>query len=151
MTTTTENEELVRRFVDEIVNGGNYDLAEELFAETYERHDPTMGEVDGERGPAAFVGAVEPMRAAFPDLEMTVEHVIAADDTVAFRAIERGTHEGEFMGIEPTGAEVEVAGIAIHRIEDGKVAETWAVWDVFGLLTQLGALPDSGDFGDMPA
>ena len=151
MASADENEALVRRFVDDIVNGENYDLAEELFAESYVRHDPTMGEGEGQRGPAAFVAAVEPMRDAFPDLEMTIDHLIATGEEVAFRATERGTHEGEFMGIEPTGTEVEVAGIAMHRIENGKVAETWAVWDVLGLLGQLGVISLDDDLGDLPA
>ncbi len=71
---------------------------------------------------------------------MTLHEVLADGGYVAFRATEIGTHEGEFMGIEPTGRRVEMEGTVIHRLEDGKVAETWAQFDVLGLLRQLGAI-----------
>lgn len=132
------NEEIIRRFVREIVNAGNYDVADDLFAEDYVRHDPTVPEE--KRGPEGFKETVEAFRSAFPDVEMTLHEVFADGEYVAFRATEIGTHEGEFMGIEPTGRRVEMEGTVIHRLEDGKVAETWAQFDVLGLLRQLGAI-----------
>lgn len=132
------NEETVRRFVREIVNEGNYDVAEELFADGYVRHDPAIPEE--KRGPEGFVETVETFRAAFPDVEMTLHELLRDGEYVAFRATETATHEGEFMGIEPTGRKVEMEGNVIHRLEDGKVAETWAQFDMVGLLEQLGAI-----------
>lgn len=138
LTVEERNEEIVRQFVREIVNGGNYDLAEEIFAEDYVRHDPTIREE--KRGPEGFKETLETFRTAFPDVEMTLYEVLRDGEYVAFRATETGTHEGEFMGIEPTRREVEMEGNVIHHLEDGKVAETWAQFDMFGLLEQLGAI-----------
>lgn len=138
LTMEERNEETVRRFVREIVNGGNYDAADELFAEGYVRHDPTIPEE--KRGPEGFRETVEAFRSAFPDVEMTLHEVVCDGEYVAFRATETATHEGEFMGVEPTGKEVRMEGNVIHRLEDGKVAETWAQFDMLGLLEQVGAI-----------
>lgn len=79
--------------------------------------------------------------AAFPRYELIVDDIIAEGDKVVLRATARGTHEGEFAGIPPTGRDVEFAAIIIYRIEDGLIAETWIQADMVGLLQQLGALP----------
>jgi steroid delta-isomerase-like uncharacterized protein len=137
----SENAALVRRAIDEIVNGGDYEAAERYFAADYVRHDPSTPDVP--RGPRGFVEAVRRYAEAFPDSTLTVEELISEGDFVAFRAVERGTHEGPFMGVEPTGTTVEMIGNAMHRIEDGKIAETWATWDLLGVLRQIGGLPRS--------
>lgn len=85
------------------------------------------------------------VRSAFPDLAVTTEDLIAEDDRVLTRYTLEGTHEGEFMGIEPTGAEVEVEGMSIGRIEDGKVVEGWTNMDVLGMLVQLGVVEPPGE------
>lgn len=133
-----QNKEIVERFVREVVNGGNYGVADELFAEKYVRHDPTIPEEM--RGPEGFKETVEMWRTGFPDVEMTLEEMIAEGDIVAFRATETGTHEGEFMGIEPTGERYEVTGNVMHRLEGGKLTETWACFDMLGLFSQLGVV-----------
>ncbi|ADJ14877.1 ester cyclase [Halalkalicoccus jeotgali] len=132
------NEAIVRRFVREVVNEGNYATADELFADDYVRHDPSIPEE--KRGPEGFKETVEMWRAGFPDVEMTLDETVAAGDLVAFRATETGTHEGEFMGIEPTGTRVDLTGNVMHRLENGRVAETWATFDMLGLFEQLGAV-----------
>ena len=78
---------------------------------------------------------------AFPDIDSTVEDMVAEGDKVAFRYTWRGTHQGEFMGIAPTGKKVSLIGITIVRIAGEKIAETWAIDDTFGLMLQLGVLP----------
>lgn len=138
---THTNVMLVQRFFDELVNGGNADVAEELLAEDYVRHDPATPE--GQYGPAEFVRFVEGVRASFPDMEVTVDEIFAADDRVVVRATERGTHEGPFAGLEPTGESFEIDGIVIHRCEGGKIAETWACWDRLGMMRQLDAIPSN--------
>lgn len=137
-TEAERNKEIVERFVREVVNGGNYEVADELFADEYVRHDPTLPEE--KRGPEGFRETVEMWRTGFPDVEMTLDELIAEGDIVAFRATETGTHEGEFMGIEPTGERYEVTGNVMHRLENGKLVETWACFDMLGLFTQLGAV-----------
>jgi steroid delta-isomerase-like uncharacterized protein len=137
-TTETENKEVVQRFVTEMCNGRGYDLAEELFTADYTRHDPANPEM--EQGPSAWVDSLKQMHAAFPDQEIHIGEIIANDDLVAFEGIMTGTHEGTFAGIEPTNVSFEVQGNSMHRVNEGKIAETWATWDVLGILQQVGAI-----------
>lgn len=76
---------------------------------------------------------------AFPDLQHTVEGVIAEGDKVAMRASLRGTHRGEFQGVSPTGNPVAFGTVALFRFAEGKIAELWELADVPALLRQIGA------------
>ncbi len=81
----------------------------------------------------------------FGDAKWTVHEVLdAGSDTVVTRWTGSGTHTGELLGIAPTGKSVNVDGIWIHRIADGKIVETWNVWDTLGMLQQLGVAPKLG-------
>jgi predicted ester cyclase len=84
---------------------------------------------------------VDTYRTAFRGARITVEEQIAEGDTVATRWTGRGTHEGELMGIAPTGKETTVTGLTISRLRNGKVVEEWTNWDTLGMLVQLGAAP----------
>ena len=81
---------------------------------------------------------------AFPDIRLTVEDIMAEGDMVAARVAFRGTHRGEFQGIPPTGNEVAFTSIEVNRVVDGKVEEHWVELDLFGLMQQLGAIPEPG-------
>ena len=81
------------------------------------------------------------LRAAFPDLQYTVEDQIAEGDKVVTRYTASGTHRGELMSIVPTGSRVEITGISITRIEDGKIEEIWENYDALGMMRQLGVIP----------
>jgi predicted ester cyclase len=83
---------------------------------------------------------MESIRGAFSDFSATVDDVVAEGDTVAMRVTLRGTHDGPFMGIEPTGNEFEVSNMVFTRIEDGKIAERWVLPDMLGMLQQVGAV-----------
>ena len=87
-------------------------------------------------------------RAAFPDLQFTIDDVIAQDDKVVIRWSSRGTHRGELMGLAPTGKEATSSGISIDKIADGKIVESWNHWDTLGLMRQLGAAPPPGSVGE---
>jgi predicted ester cyclase len=87
-------------------------------------------------------------RAAFPDVRITVDDVIAADDKVVLRWHSEGTHRGGLEGLAPTGARASVTGIGIDRWKDGKVVEAWTEWDNLGLARQLGAAPPEGSVGE---
>ncbi len=78
---------------------------------------------------------------AFPDLHVTVEDVIAEGDRVVGRNTVTGTHQGEYMGIPPTGKSITYDEIFIVRLADGRIAETWGVVDVLSQMRQLGAIP----------
>ncbi len=134
-----ENKALARRWA-EIFNQANLDLVDEIYAPDCVLHDPTMPEdtrgVDGAR---EFYSMY---RSAFPDTEITIEDQLAEGDKVATRWTARGTHQGELMGVPPSGNRVEVAGITISRIEGGKVAEEWDNYDALGMMQQIGAIPE---------
>lgn len=129
-----ENKALARRLVEEALNAGSLDITDELFADGFVDHQGALGATGGREDAKAFVSAI---RAAFPDVHYEIEHVVAEDDFVMLHLIVRGTHQGEFRGIAPTGRQVEVGGFGLLRFAGGKVAERWNVTDVAGLMQQL--------------
>ncbi len=135
-----ENKDLARRFLDEVYNKGNVDFIDEVTASNWVTHNPTTpeGTSSGVEGARQFI---EMYRNAFPDTQMTVEDVIAEGDKVVTRWTARGTHQGEMLGISPSGNRVEVTGISVDRIEDGKFVESWSIYDALGMMQQIGAVP----------
>jgi steroid delta-isomerase-like uncharacterized protein len=132
-----QNKSLVRRVIEEVYNQGNLAVADELSASDLVIH-LTSQEIRGREGAKQYVAA---LRAAFPDLHMTIEDKIAEGDRLVTRWTARGTHMGEFQGIPPTGKQVRVAGTDIDRIADGKAVECWSHVDELGMMQQLGAIP----------
>lgn len=140
-TTATENKRIVRRLPEEVATQDDIDVLDEIFAEDFVDHTP-LGELHGRE--AAKEG-FEQIFAAFPDRTVTVEDLIAEEDTVAIRVTWHATHDGEFMGIEPTGREVEFSVTEVHRLEEGEIAERWVQPDQLGLMQQLGVVePPTG-------
>ena len=131
-----ENIAAQERFA-EAVNTGNFDIFDEVVAENAVDHDPAP---DQERGPEGFKTFFGMMRNAFPDLEVTPEHMTATDEDVALAYTVTGTHQGEFQGVEPTSKSISVRGCQIGRFEDGKLAERWGSSDELGILQQLDAV-----------
>jgi steroid delta-isomerase-like uncharacterized protein len=129
---------LVGRFITEIFNAGKFDAADEILAPDYVHHDPTTQEFGS--GIEGFKQLMSYYRRAFPDLEITLDDQFGAGDRVVDRWTGRGTHEGELMGIQATGRPVTATGISIHRIDNGRIAETWNVYDAAGMLRQVGAI-----------
>jgi steroid delta-isomerase-like uncharacterized protein len=133
-----ENKAVSRRVVEEIFNGGNLDLADELYAPDYVLHDPSLPEdLHGPEGLKQYAGM---NLGAFPDARVTVEDQIAEGDMVVSRWTATGTHTGELMGIPPTGRYVEVSGITINRFSGGRIAEDWYQSDDLGMMRQLGVM-----------
>ena len=83
-------------------------------------------------------------RTAFPDIHFTIDEQIAEGDTVMTRWTARGTQTGELAGMPPTGKSVTVTGIVVDRFSNGMIAETWAIFDQFGMMQQLGVIPSPG-------
>ena len=135
-----DNKDVVRRFIREVVTDKNYDLIEELFTDDYNRHDPDTP--TDERGKEPFAESLQQLHEAFPDGEVHIGELIAEDDLVAFEGTMTGTHEGTFRGIEPTKMPIEIRGNAMHRIRDGRIAETWATWNFLGDLQQIDAIDE---------
>ena len=122
---TQENQSIVRRLWEEVWNQRALNVCDEIFDAEYAKHEKRFA-------PAIW--------AAFPDSHHTIEDLIAQGDKVVTRFTWRATHRGEFRGIAPTGRQVEVQGLWIHRLTGGKIVEgkQWGVMDMLGLLEQLG-------------
>lgn len=123
----------------ELVNNGNMALVDETVAPEFVRHD--LGGWPDIKGPEGVKMFITGLRTAFPDLQMTIEDVIAGGNKVVIQYTMRGTHNGPLWSIQPTGREVTWAGINIYRLEGNKVAETWQLTDSLGLVRQLGIVP----------
>ena len=145
MNTSDENKDISRRADEELFNRGNLSIADELFTSNFVYHDPVSHEEW--RGPESVKSYATMLRVAFPDLHQTIEEQIAEGDKVAYRWTARGTHQGEFMGIAPTGKRVEMTGISIARLIDGKIEEIWENYDALGMMQQLGIVPSSEQAG----
>jgi steroid delta-isomerase-like uncharacterized protein len=126
---------VVRQFFETVFNGGDLDAIERFIAPDHENHDPTAPEVPP--GPEGVRILAQHYRAAFPDIEYSIEEIFSSEDRVAHRWTFTGTHRGELMGIEPTGRRVEVMGIEINRLKRGKITRSWAISDAGGLKRQL--------------
>jgi steroid delta-isomerase-like uncharacterized protein len=131
---TEGNRAIFRRYIEEVWNRTNLELADEIF-DRYVSHQPDGSTL--ERGPKDVKRFVGEFRAAFPDLRLSIEDQIAEGDKVVTRVTVRGIHQGEFRGMAPTGKEIEVKGITIFRFsEEGKVVESWDSYDQFSLMRQ---------------
>lgn len=138
MSVLETNKDVVRRLVETGVAEEDIDVIREIVAEDYVRHDES-GLFETE-GPEAFIEIREAIGEGFPDVDLEIGEMIAEGDLVAFEGRMTGTHDGPFMDIEPTGRSISIRGNAMHRIADGKVVETWATWDMLGLMQQLEAV-----------
>ncbi|MEU6006588.1 ester cyclase [Streptomyces sp. NPDC047453] len=120
----------------EAVVTGNLDALDEIVTPDSIDHDPAPGQVPGPEGYKAMFGE---LRAAFPDLHVEVEHLVATDDELAFAYTITGTHLGPLMGQPATGKKVRYRGMQISRFDsDGKLVERWGSSDELGMLRQLG-------------
>jgi steroid delta-isomerase-like uncharacterized protein len=137
-----ENKQKARRFLEEAFNEGNLGVVDEIFASDYVLHDPAIP--DEIRSPEGVKGFVQMYRSAYPDTDITVEDQIAEGDDVATRWTARGTHQGELMGIPPSGNRVEVTGITVDRFSGGQFVESWTSYDALGMMQQIGTIPEPG-------
>jgi len=136
MTSQETSKELVGRWITGIWGRGNIELLQELATEDYSYSYPGQ---EGLRGDA-FVDYVHAIRSAIPDLDDTIEQQVADGDTVVTRGTTRGTHQGSFGDIAPTGNLIEVSWVMFTRLEDGRIAEEWEIFDELALMKQLGAI-----------
>src|SRR5215213_630657 len=131
---TEENRAIFRRYLEEVWNRTNLEVVDEIF-DRYISHQPDGSVL--ERGPEDVKRFVGEFRSAFPDLRMSSEEQIAEGDRIVSRGTIRGTHQGEFRGMAPTGEEMELPGMAVFRFsEEGKVVESWDSYDQLSLMRQ---------------
>ncbi len=135
-----ETKAIVERFWDEIWNKKNLKIVDELLLDNVVIHN--FGAVV--EGREAWRQSFTPFFTAFPDLKFTVELTIIEGDRMAVRWAATGTHTGDFRGIAPTGKQINIAGVAIYRVAEGKIVEGWSQPDTLGLLQQIGAIPTPG-------
>jgi len=134
-----ENKALARRAVEEIFNAGNLEVVDEIVSEDHVHHDPAMPEEGHGREHTKEFASM--YRSSFPDLHVEIQDQIAEGDRVAIRWVASGTHQGDLMGINPTGNRVTLMGMTIHRIVNAQIAETWEIYDALGMMQQVGAIP----------
>ena len=131
-----ENKDLVRRYIEECWNRHNIDATDELVSPDYLNHAASP---ENQRAGAKY--SLNWLFSVFPDHHFDIEDAVAEGDKVAVRGTMTGTHEGELLGIAPTGERVAAQQVHWFRVADGKVAEHWAVRDDLGMMQQLGVMP----------
>jgi steroid delta-isomerase-like uncharacterized protein len=135
------NKDLVRRSVDEFYNKDNPDAADDFYAADFVSHDPA-GFKQG--GVAQLKQLMTSIYVAFPDFHLDIDELIAEEDRVVKRFTIHCTHQGEFLGVPPTGKLITFSGTDTYRVVDGKFVEEWANIDWLGFMQQLGAVPSLG-------
>jgi steroid delta-isomerase-like uncharacterized protein len=131
------NKALVRRF-NEAFNAGDLDGAVAVFARNAVIHNSGAPDPLNLEGFGQLAGV---FLAAFPGGKHTIDDMIAEGDRVVARITYRGTHTGDLMGIPPTGKQVTVSAMTIDQIANGKIVETWRLFDQLGMMQQLGVIP----------
>jgi len=134
-----QNKTIVRRLLEEPWKG-DLRVVDELIDRNYVGYDPSLPEPL--RGPDGFKENISTYRSAYSDARITVDEQIAEGDKVASRWTGRGTHDGDLMGVAPTGRQVKVSGLTFSRLANGKVIEEHTNWDTFGMMQQLGVVPE---------
>ena len=136
--TSEANKLTMQKFV-EFINTASEALADELISTDAIFHVP--GNREPMRGPAGYLAIIGMMRGGFPDIQWTLEEMVAEGDKVAARFMMRGTHQGTFFGVPPSGKKIAVQAMNFYRLSDGKFVEERGQPDMLGLLQQIGAAP----------
>ena len=143
---TEANKVIVRRFFEEAFEQGNLAVLDEILAPNSVSSGPNA--LPGmPTGPEGAKMTITMYRNAFPDLHFTIDEQIAEGNTVVTRWAAHGTHNGELAGVPATGKQATVVGMGVDRIENGKIVESWGLFDQFGMLQQLGVIPAPGQAG----
>ena len=132
-----QNKVLAHRLLDALWNQADFAVVDDIITPDYDGHSSAV--INGPDGAKSVI--LEAHR-AFPDFQMIFEDQIAEGDRVVTRWICRGTHEGEFQGMPPTGNQIALNGITTFRIVDGQICDGWSSEDLLGLMRQIGAVPD---------
>ena len=132
-----QNKAVFRSVIDQAYSQGNMDVLDQAFAPNFVEHQagimpPTA---EGVKRSIAY------LRRAFPDLNLTIDEIIATGDKTWARITGRGTHQGPFMGLPPTGKPMVITVMDVCRFANGQIVEHWGVADQLALMQQLGAMP----------
>ena len=136
---SSQNSELIRRWFEQVWNQGRLEAIDQM------SHPHTRGYGQAEHGRQIDMNEFKQLwhnlRAAFPDIRVTIHDTVEQGDKVAARWTANMTHQGNFLGFAASGRAASITGISFQRIEDGKIIEGWDNWDQLGLLVQIGAVP----------
>ena len=136
-----DNKDVIRTFIEQVLNQGRFEKLDALVLEDFVELDPLPGQSQGRAG----LGQVlRQMRDAFPDMHWVVEEMVAEGDKVCTRFTWTGTQRAPFLGVPATGKRVSVKGVVIDRLNGGKMADSRILMDTLGLMQQLGVLPSPG-------
>lgn len=141
--------EISRRVFEEIYSKGRLDLIPETHDDHCRLRDPGRDTIL--EGPETMRHYVEGLRRAFPDFKITIERQVEEKDVVASQVICQGTHKGPFMGLEPTNRRANVRTLVFQRFKNEKIVEAEVMWNVLGLLYQLGLKPAEAIHDDLIA
>ena len=145
MNTTERNKANFKRLLEEVINEGRLDLADQLITVDRPDHQEMGLPAEMTKGYAGFRTVIGMFREAFPDLRFTSQYMVAEGDLVVSYNLIEGTHKGGFMGIPPTRKKFRATAADVCRFNaEGKISEHWGVFDMFGLMVQLGVVPAPG-------
>ena len=136
-----QNKSIVRRWIEEGWNKHNPAVIDEVYVPSFVQHEPEPQTVISSEALKQYVGAY---LTAFPDLQLSIEDLIAEGDKVVWRFNSTGHQNGPFLGMPPSGRTGNITGIVIFRLENSRIAEAWLNIDVLGLLQQTGVIPMPG-------
>ena len=132
-----ENKKLIEKIFNEVINERNFDKLDQIFAPNYVNY----GIPNSKPGPDGFKEILQQFLDAYPDMKITIEHLIAEGNMVATSGYWTGTNKGSFMGAAPSNKPVKVSYIDLWKIENSKCIENWVQMDMIGMMMQTGAMP----------
>lgn len=135
---TADSKNVINAFIEEVINQGRLERADELVLPDFVELDPLPGQSQGREGLKEIIAQ---LRTAFPDMHWVVDEMLAEGAKVCTRFTWSGTHRGMFLGIPATGRPITVKGVVIDRLEAGKMADSRILMDSLGMMQQLGVLP----------
>ena len=136
---TAEDTQRIADLVLQLWNTGNLEIANEVYADNAQRKDPNR---EPARGPQQIAKFVAEIRTAFPDFKLEVKQRVAEGDHVVSQWTATGTQKGDFLAIPPTGKRIEIDGMTLAQVKDGKIADERVYFDRLGMLEQLGVAPN---------
>jgi steroid delta-isomerase-like uncharacterized protein len=142
------HKQLIKKFVEDLWNQRNLAVADDLFhpdCRTFQLRSGAPATPEP-RGPDVIKAHISEWLAGFPDLQFTIEQMIAEGDKVSTLMVMEGTHTGEWLGIPPNGKRIAIRMMTIHRIQHGKIMEDWVIVESLGFFQQLGVLSETMDF-----
>ena len=137
-----QQKRLAERFHKDIFEAGKLDVADEILSPNFAVHSPDYPP-ELPSGPEGVKQWAMGLRQGFPDVGFTHHDVIAEGDKVVIRWSVTGTHKGELLGMPATGKQIQVSGIDVFRVQDGRLVEMWQNMDTFGMMRSLGVIPET--------